>query len=182
MKTAYNILRAGGVSRFKEEIASFVTHLKQEFIMQENEQSPDELLNHFQNFITQSAKKIAECKIKNWPNWFSCSEAKLLHHIGIQNEAFKSLYMHYDKPEPTFNAWNNKQKEIGNATTPTNVRPKTSNKTWRPHGTLLSKSWRVAWATSKPIIRKISQRTDKTKLQQSLKKMQISWRNIFKTS
>ena len=65
MKTAYNILRAGGVSRFKEEIASFVTHLKQEFIMQENEQSPDELLNHFQNFITQSAKKIAECKIKN---------------------------------------------------------------------------------------------------------------------
>ena len=52
IKIDYNILRAGGASRFKEEIASFVTHLKREFIKQENEQSPDELLNHFQNFAT----------------------------------------------------------------------------------------------------------------------------------
>jgi len=83
MKIDYNILRAGGASKFKEEIASFVTHLEREFIMQENEQSPDELLNQFQNFITQSAKKIAKRETKNRPDWFSCSEAKLLHHIGI---------------------------------------------------------------------------------------------------
>jgi len=48
MKIAYNILRAGGASRFKEEITSFVSHLEQEFIKQENEQSPNELLNCFQ--------------------------------------------------------------------------------------------------------------------------------------
>ena len=46
----------------------------------------------------QSAKKIAEREIKNRPDWFSCSEAKLLHHIGIWNEAFKK---HFKKRNQT---------------------------------------------------------------------------------
>ena len=108
--------------------------------------------------------------------------SKMKPSRNIWKKETKPLYMHYDEPEPTSNAWNDKQKEIGNATMPTNVRLKTSNKTQRPHGTLLSKSWGVSWATSKPIIQKNLQRMDETKLQQSPKKMQISWRNTFKMS
>ena len=112
MKIDYNILRAGGASRFKEEIASFVTHLEQELIEQENEQSPDELLNCFQDFITQSAKKSlnARSRIDQTgflvlrQNCYIIVGSKMKPSRNIWKKGTKPPYMHYDEPEPTSNA------------------------------------------------------------------------------
>jgi len=63
-------------------VSSFITHLEKDFLEQLNDTSPDDIINQFQNFVIQSAKEITEHQVKNGPDLFSCSEAKLLHHIN----------------------------------------------------------------------------------------------------
>jgi len=51
--------------------------------------SPSEALTKFESFIVNCSKEVAEIEIKTHPNWFTHSERSMMHHIKLQNYAYK---------------------------------------------------------------------------------------------
>jgi len=93
-KIDYNLLRAEMHPDSKKKFTRLITDLEKEYLKQSTNVLPDEILNQFQEFVVQPVKDIMEHDVKVTPNWFTRSEAKLLHHIEIRNKAFKE---HFNK-------------------------------------------------------------------------------------
>jgi hypothetical protein len=91
----YSILRKDDAEKFKQEIREFANNNKHEDSDAVNtyaniyEEPPAELLERFEQYTVETAKKIAEIEKRERPDWFTENEFELALRIFFRNRAYQ---------------------------------------------------------------------------------------------